>query len=167
MAGKQVGSEQGFDNGAGQQLELFPGAFGRGEGGGSEAAKWEPTWFEAGAVKFAAYGDRLLIIEDEFRSGYECRACGGTGAVGCNECRGAGSYIRESAEFKCAQCEGRGRLACVECNGKGALLVVPETSQRRPSTGRVVSIGDGVTHFGIGDDVLYSNFAGHAMDIPM
>ena len=45
--------------------------------------------------------------------------------------------------------------------------MVPETSQRRPSTGRVVSVGDRVEFFGVGDNVLYSNFAGHAMDIPM
>jgi co-chaperonin GroES (HSP10) len=31
----------------------------------------------------------------------------------------------------------------------------------------VVSVGDRVEHFGIGDNVLYSNFAGHAMDIPL
>lgn len=172
MAGKEVGGEPRFDNGAGQQLELFPGNFGRDkadyrEVAKSEPARWEPTWFEAGGVKFAAYGDRLLIIEDEFRSGYECRACGGTGTVGCDECRGTGAYLRGDTEFKCAQCEGRGRLVCGECNGKGALLVVPDTAQRRPSTGRVVSVGDRVEHFDVGDNVLYSNFAGHAMDIPM
>jgi len=42
---------------------------------------------------------------------------------------------------------------------------VPEVSQRRPSTGRVVSIGDKVKYFKVGDNVLYSNFAGHAMDL--
>ena len=43
--------------------------------------------------------------------------------------------------------------------------MVPEVSQRRPSTGQVVSIGDKVKYFKPGDNVLYSNFAGHAMDL--
>ena len=42
---------------------------------------------------------------------------------------------------------------------------MPEVSERRPSTGKVVSIGDKVKYFKVGDNVLYSNFAGHAMDL--
>jgi co-chaperonin GroES (HSP10) len=58
-------------------------------------------------------------------------------------------------------------VKCEACDGKGGLLVVPEVSQRRPSTGRIVSCGDKVKYFSTGQDVLYSNFAGHAMDIPL
>lgn len=43
--------------------------------------------------------------------------------------------------------------------------MVPDVSQRRPSTGQVVSVGDKVKYFKVGDNVLYSNFAGHAMDL--
>lgn len=56
-------------------------------------------------------------------------------------------------------------MTCIECGGKGGLLVVAEVSQRRPSTGRVVSTGDKVKYFHVGDNVLYSNFAGHSMDL--
>ena len=56
-------------------------------------------------------------------------------------------------------------MTCPDCGGKGGLIVVPEVSQRRPSTGSVVSVGDRVEHFRVGDSVLYSNFAGHAMDV--
>ena len=56
-------------------------------------------------------------------------------------------------------------MTCPECDGKGGLLVVAEVSQRRPSTGRVVSVGDKVKYFKVGDNVLYSNFAGHAIDL--
>src|SRR5690348_11443311 len=69
---------------------------------------WQPTWFDIGAVKFAAFGDRLLIREDEFRSGYECRICNGSGKVECATCSGRGSYRRDvagqSREFKCSSC---------------------------------------------------------------
>jgi co-chaperonin GroES (HSP10) len=57
-------------------------------------------------------------------------------------------------------------VTCQECGGKGALLVVPDQSQRRPTTGRVVSVGDKVKHYAVGESALYSNFAGHAMDFP-
>lgn len=43
--------------------------------------------------------------------------------------------------------------------------MVAEVSERRPSTGRVVSVGDKVKYFKAGDNVLYSNFAGHTMDL--
>jgi co-chaperonin GroES (HSP10) len=133
------------------------------------SAGWEPSWFEVGAIKFAAFGDRLLISEDEFKSGYECRTCNGDGKIECPACRGAGSRPRkrgdEIVEVKCSDCEGAKRITCPECNGKGGILVVPDVSQRRPSTGQVVSVGDRVKYFKVGDNVLYSNFAGHAMDL--
>ena len=127
----------------------------------------EPTWYHAGPVDFAAYGDRLLIVEDPFKSGYECKPCGGSGRRFCDHCGGSGKYAIADKERKCSPCEGTGSATCPDCGGKGALLVVPETSQRRPSTGRVVSCGDKVKYFKEGDDVLYSNFAGHAMDLPL
>src|SRR6266851_3522940 len=126
------------------------------------AALWTPTWFDVGTVRFAAFGDRLLISEDAFRSGYECRGCSGTGKITCPNCTGSG-VVR--AKFKCSPCDGVGRIVCPECNGKGGILVVPEVSERRPSTGQVVSTGDKVKYFKVGDNVLYSNFAGHAMDL--
>src|SRR6516225_8505324 len=128
---------------------------------------WSKIWYQAGPVKFAASGDRLLIVEDKFRSGYECRTCEGTGKLACTECGGTGSYFRGDHKFKCSSCEGTGVIVCLVCKGKGGTLVVPETSQRRPSTGKVVSVGEKVKHFAVGESVLYSNFAGHAMDIPM
>lgn len=125
---------------------------------------WTPAWYKAGPVEFAAFGDRLLIIEDQFRSGYECKACDGAGETACDQCGGAGKYKRGERTFKCSQCTN-GKVKCAECGGKGGVLVVPDVSQRRPSTGRVVSIGEKVKNFEVGHDVLYSNFAGHAMDL--
>ena len=43
--------------------------------------------------------------------------------------------------------------------------MVAEVSQRRPTTGKVASIGEAVRGFKVGDNVLFSNFAGHAMDV--
>jgi len=68
-------------------------------------------------------------------------------------------------DFKCAACGGDKVITCPDCGGKGGILVVPDVSQRRPSTGKVVSVGDKVKYFKVGDNVLYSNFAGHALDL--
>lgn len=129
--------------------------------------KWKPLWYSVGAFKIAGYGDRLIIIEDKFKSGYECRACNGTGKVQCPDCDGDGRN-RVNPELWCKSCKGTpGQATCSECDGKGGLLVIPEQSQRRPTTGRIVSTGGKVKDFEVGDDVLYSNFAGHASDFPL
>lgn len=98
--------------------------------------------FEIGPVKFAAFGDRILIQEDEFKSGYECEVCGGTGVSPINP-----------------------NMRCKTCEGKGGLIVVPEISQRRPTTGTIVSIGEAVKWLKPGQSVLYSSFAGHTVDL--
>jgi co-chaperonin GroES (HSP10) len=120
--------------------------------------------FDLGTLKFWALGDRVLIEEDAFRSGYECKVCDGTGKAPCEGCGGSGrSATVESA--RCATCTGAGSQTCPECGGKGGLLIAPDVSQRRPTTGRVVSIGPGCATLKVGDSVLYSNFAGYVVDL--
>jgi len=101
--------------------------------------------FELGALKFWALGDRLIIREDEFKSGYECEGCGGTGQ----------STIVVGA--RCAECHGTG----VAPGG----IVTPETAQRRPTTGTIESCGDACKVLQAGQRVLYSNFAGYVIDL--
>jgi len=98
--------------------------------------------FQLDDLTFEAIGDRVLIEEDQFKSGYECPDCGGTG---------------KSAIVPGARCSS--------CEGKGGLLVVPEVSERRPTTGCVVSAGPNCKWLGVGDNVLYSNFAGYVVDL--
>jgi len=117
--------------------------------------------FALGELKFWALGDRILIQEDEFKSGYECQNCAGAGKHPCIECNGTGSYSLK----KCSHCSGTGKVVCTECQGKGGLLVAPETSQRRPTTGVIVSLGPDCKYLQLGDSVLYSNFAGYVVDL--
>ena len=129
--------------------------------------------YEVGALKFEALTDRLIILEDEFRTGYECSGCGGLGDTPCSDCSsGALVGIKPNGK-KCSTCEGKGRTTCLICNGKGGLLIAPETSQRRPTSGVIVSAGPGKTDNGVfvpmslkvGESVLYSNFAGYVIDL--
>lgn len=124
---------------------------------------WKPSEFKVGNIGFTALGDRLLIQEDEFRTGYECAKCEGVGKVACDNC--AGTTLTSTGK-KCSICSGtEGYLTCPECGGKGALIVAPETAQRRPTSGVVVSVGWKVRHLKPGDSVLYSNFAGYVVDL--
>lgn len=120
--------------------------------------------FKVGEVGFSALGDRVVIKEDEFKSGYECPTCSGSGRVGCSNCNGSGKSSI-NAHARCSICHGDGWLRCGDCEGKGGTLVVPEQSQRRPTTGLIVSAGELCKVLHVGETVMYSNFAGYAVDL--
>jgi hypothetical protein len=133
---------------------------------GIEAVLSQPKvseWFEVGEVGFAASGDRLVIEEDQFKSGYECKTCNGSGKVACLNCFKGFSKI--NGIVKCKICQGDTYHVCPDCNGKGGLLIVAEVSQRRPTTGIVRSAGEQCKVYKVGDGVLFSNFAGFAIDL--
>lgn len=121
--------------------------------------------FQVGPVTFWATGDRVLIEEDKFRSGYECSKCSGEGKLSCDGCGGIGHYVRNDSERKCSACDGTGKITCPECEGKGGVLAIPEVAQRRPTTGRIVSVGPDVKNLSVDQDVLYSNLMGHVIDL--
>lgn len=116
--------------------------------------------FDLGTLKFWALGDRCLIQEDEFKSGYECETCGGFGKAPCTECGGIGTH----GVKKCSHCIN-GLVICPGCNGKGGLIITPDTAQRRPTTGVIVSCGEACKVLVPGQSVLYSNFAGYVIDL--
>lgn len=121
--------------------------------------------FDLGTLKFWALGDRLLVQEDEFRTGYECSQCDGTCRVACTECDGTGKSPRVKSA-RCSTCTGEGTIICPSCNGKGGLLIAPQESERRPTTGVIVSLGDGCQGIlKLGQSVMYSNFCGYVVDL--
>jgi co-chaperonin GroES (HSP10) len=127
--------------------------------------------FAVGVVSFEALGDRVIVEEDPFVSGYECRDCGGRGWNTCGECNEGKSRI--NPEITCKSCEGTTRLTCATCGGRGGLLVVPQKSERRPTTGKLVTIGDEVNlwykfwlrKYRLQDRVMYGSFSGHVVDL--
>lgn len=131
-----------------------------------------------GAAGFEADNDRLIILQDDYRSGYECPECldknkrtiGGkeVSTVVCPSCDG--TKLRPKAgnpnlQVKCSECEGEGWVVCPTCNGKGGTIVVAENAKGRPTTGTIVSIGPDVKNRNRGDKVIYPSFAGHAYDL--
>jgi co-chaperonin GroES (HSP10) len=121
--------------------------------------------FDVGSIKFWAVGDRVLIEEDEFRTGFECASCEGKRKINCNNCAGTGVVSHGGPTLKCSACDGEGKITCATCQGKGALIIAPETAERRPTSGKVISAGPRCTMLKPGDAVLYSNFAGYVVDL--
>jgi co-chaperonin GroES (HSP10) len=77
------------------------------------------------SLSLQAVEDKIIVLMDEHRTGYECRNCSGTGKIP--------SSVVKDAEKQCTECEGLGVI-------KGG-LVIPETAKSLPSTGVVVSMG--------------------------
>lgn len=125
------------------------------------------NWYCAGDFEIEASFDRVAIIEDEFRSGYECDNCHETGRLTCPECEGSGKH-RVIADAKCSECQGDGKLRCAACKGLGKLLEIPEYAKRRPTTGQIVSRGLEVqrtNYFQAGDFVMFPNYCGEVYDL--
>jgi co-chaperonin GroES (HSP10) len=74
-------------------------------------------------IQLEAVEDKIIVMMDSYKSGYECKECGGTGKVKSTVVKGA-------------------ERDCEACNGKGATLVVPEISRRLPTLGTVMSVGE-------------------------
>lgn len=120
--------------------------------------------FDLGALKFWAKGNRILIQEDAFKTGYECTTCDGATKVACEGCSGSGQSPTVRGA-RCTSCEGSKTMTCPACNGKGGLIIAPEVAQRRPTTGMIVSVGPDCKDSAVGDAVMYSNFAGYVIDL--
>ena len=123
----------------------------------------ESNVLKLGSMTMEASADRMIIIEDPFVSGYECVECNGRGVLPCENCKGTGTSLIVK-DGKCSHCQGNRTMACPLCEGKGGTIVVPEVSERRPTTGQVVSVGPLVKDFLRGESVLYPSFSGHALD---
>lgn len=73
-------------------------------------------------IYLEAYDNRILVVSDPFKSGYECKTCKETGRVPSTTVLGA---MKE----------------CPDCNGKGQLLILPEIAKTLPTSGIILSMG--------------------------
>jgi co-chaperonin GroES (HSP10) len=73
-------------------------------------------------VSLQAVEDKIIILVDEYKSGFECKTCHGKGRIA--------STVVEGADKECSECRGRGQI-----------LHIPQNAQSMPSTGVIVSMG--------------------------
>jgi co-chaperonin GroES (HSP10) len=134
-----------------------------------------------GNTGFEASDDHLIVVQDEHKSGFECPVCldkehrqakGGfdgktESIVDCDNCDGKGRYTKGQNEIRCTICDGSGKVPCAACRGTGSAggIVIPESTKGRPTTGVVMSVGENITKYKLGDRVCYPSFAGHAFDL--
>jgi co-chaperonin GroES (HSP10) len=139
---------------------------------------------------FEALYEKLLVSIDISKTGYECKVCLGKKRIQHKcECEVEGhpgtKYSAEQietikssfgeelalarAEMECPECHRdyvsmRTNEICSACKGLGATIFIPDTSKRLPTTGVVVSIGEGVNlskiRYKVGDRILFGAYAG-------
>lgn len=119
----------------------------------------------AGKLGLEAIEDKILILIDKFKSGYECRDCNETGIyVGC-ACEKEGRFgIKENGKvcgFRDACSRQIIGTTCLTCKGSGQTLVMPENARAIPTSGVIVSAGPKCKIRKIGERVLFGAHTGY------
>ena len=118
-----------------------------------------------GKLGLEAIGNKILILIDKFKSGYECKDCNETGIYIACECTRRGTFgLKESGKV-CHYREACARQivgeTCKTCNGTGSTLKIPETARAIPTSGVIVSVGPETTKRKIGERVLFGAHTGY------
>lgn len=125
-------------------------------------------------------GTKVLIRDDKFKTGYECKTCSGKGHTDepCLNCKGTALEEQDKGDgekvlYPCRACsvgasgarKSYGFKLCPSCNGRQATIIIPDENQRRPTTGTIISCGQLVRYYKIGDHVLFNNYTGSPFEI--
>lgn len=117
-----------------------------------------------GKIALRAVEDKIIVLLDKFKTGYECKSCGGDGLGRlCMVCRETPGYDRFGQP--CKHCFGKPAMFlggnCPTCKGRGSLVVVPESSKAMPTSGIIVSVGPKCNYRKVGDRVLFGAHIGY------
>ncbi len=122
-----------------------------------------------GKIAVEAVEDKILVLLDKFKTGYECKTCDGTGILKkCPSCDGA-SFDRFKQPCKECQISKENGIfssipyprECDRCKGIGASIIVPETTKGMPTSGLIVSLGPQCKHRALGERVLFGAHVGY------
>lgn len=119
----------------------------------------------AGKLGLEAIEDKILILIDKFKSGYECKDCNETGIYsGCDCARNREFGVNangKSCSFREACSKQELGTPCKTCNGTGQTLVMPENARAIPTSGVIVSKGPKCKIREIGERVLFGAHTGY------
>jgi hypothetical protein len=122
----------------------------------------------AGKLGLEAIEDKILILIDKFKSGYECKDCNETGVYVNCECerRGTpGRYISGNIDRECRICNGnyesRRGTTCPSCKGTGQTIIMPDNAKAIPTSGVIVSAGPRCKTRKIAERVLFGAHTGY------
>lgn len=134
-------------------------------------------------IGIEAIGDKIVVLMDSFRSGYECTGCKGVGKVK-NEIRckcdppdwNADTNLTPGTRNRfgepCLECMGNYKQkrkfevqTCPTCKGKGSTIIIPDSAKSLPTTGIVISCGPDVTKIKLHSRIVATPHSG--IYIPM
>jgi len=129
-----------------------------------------------------AFGDRVIVMQDEIESEYCCQTCAGKGYPEeqvCPRCEGKQvervvnpQDVGQAMDIPCRSCRvlgydatewwSSGRVPCAKCRGVGwrGGIIIPHIAQSKPISGIIVSVGPECINTRIGDRVVHSRYAG-------
>lgn len=114
-----------------------------------------------GKIALQATEDKIIILLDKFKSGFECSFCGGDGrGRRCVDCINGVN----SRGFKCKICDGEpdrwiGKT-CPQCKGKGSTIIIPDSAKALPTSGTIVSVGPECKKRKVGERVVFGVHTG-------
>lgn len=119
----------------------------------------------AGKIGLEAVENKIIILIDKFKTGYECKDCNETGVYSGCACALAGRFgIKDNGRA----CHYRDACAkqvigerCKTCNGTGIMLNVPQNARGIPTSGMIVSAGPKCTSRKINERVLFGAHTGY------
>lgn len=118
-----------------------------------------------GKLGLEAIENKILVLVDKFKSGYECKDCNETGLYVACECARAGRFGEKDNGKSCfykdrcsTQVVGE---KCKTCNGTGHTIAIPETSKMIPTSGLIVSTGPQCVRRSYGERVVFGAHTGY------
>jgi co-chaperonin GroES (HSP10) len=114
-----------------------------------EVTQANTVYIEALDYYLEAPDNKIIIASDPYESGYECKTCNQTGRI---KSALNPELIKD----------------CPDCHGKGKLLEIPDNAKVAPTSGTIVSIGEGCkirTRDDLGRRVLIGPYVGSAIPI--
>jgi hypothetical protein len=119
----------------------------------------------AGKLGLQGIGDKILILVDKFKSGYECKDCEETGVFIACACSRRGEFGVNNNGKRCSymgKCSTQHvGQSCKTCAGTGTTLKIPDTAKAIPTSGVIVSVGPNCTVRRLGERVLFGAHTGY------
>lgn len=114
---------------------------------------------------------RVLVQQDEFKSRFDCKTCGGKGYTNevCQYCQGTKFHNSKEENGECPDCtvgtsDARvtyGKTPCPTCSGKGGTIIIPDDAKSDTTMGNIIAISDkGIDCVKVGDKVMYGSYIG-------
>lgn len=139
-------------------------------GSPTEAASKNTLMILGGKIGLEATEDKIIIVLDKFKSGYECKTCSGEGSIKACPCVTSGTPGVNAMGRVCKYCQGdpvsvipkgNNDVTCPDCKGAGSTIIIPEAFKSLPTSGVIVSVGELCTKRKIGDRVLFGAHTGY------